>query len=67
MRVADSFSFRHMLWLLPWVLPSWEAFVSLLHDSLSPDCISGLEAAVYLHLHLRGVPGERSTDNPSPR
>lgn len=54
-RVTDSFSYRHMLWLLPWVLPSWGAFVSPLPDSLSPDCISRLAAAVYLHLAMSSL------------
>lgn len=59
LRVVDSFSFRHMLWLLPWVLPSWVAFVSLLHHSLSPDCISRLEVAVYLHLAMSSPCSDR--------
>lgn len=50
--VMDSFSFRHKLWLLPWVLQSQEASVSLHHDSLPSESISRLAAAVYLHLVL---------------
>lgn len=66
LRVADSFSFRHMLWLLPWVPPSLGAFVFPLHDSLSPDCISRLQLPFISTLlwALWEVTDERSTDDP---